>query len=445
MNQFRTLLSVVILLFSATSFAELQRDKEEDIFYKFGAGARFRQYYFQDSTAGAQPYDEDYITSSHRAQIDLTISKGEYFKTYFRAIHRGDWGAQDPDQDNFLIQQAWGDWKVTDFLNLRFGRQAIQIGRGLVYGYNEWENSPNFYDGFTGHFDWEALEFSLYGLKLYELEKVPNVSYASDPEVSHFILDINFKQISDYIQLASLNLVQVDGDVGQLPNTTTLLTKQSIQRFGFDLITDGVNFRTAATLNYVTGTEKSAAGEEKVKQLMMDGEARLLLPDWENFNFWAGFHSDSGDDDPTDGFNTQYEPLNYNFHVNAGRLDFLKFGNLTFARTGASMDMLGGWEVGIEGFLFQKTKAGANTNFFRTPIADEFAAGTYALGNDKDLGTEVDLWISRTFASGVNLEISLNFFKPGKALKTANDITGAVPLSMDNQIYNLIVDVGYFF
>lgn len=445
MIQARNLISVVVLLFASTSFAELQRDKEEDIFYKFGAGARFRQYFFKDSTAGAQPFDEDYITSSHRAQIDLTISKGEYFKTYFRAIHRGDWGDQATDQDNFLVQQAWGDWKVTDFLNLRFGRQAVQIGRGLVYGYNEWENSPNFYDGFTGHFDWEALEFSLYGLKLYQLDKVPGTSVASDPEVSHFILDINLKQISDYIQLASVNFVQVDGDIGQLPNTTTVLDKQSIQRFGFDLITDGVNFRSAATLNYVTGTERSSAGEEKVKQLLMDGEVRLLLPDWKNFNFWGGFHSDSGDDDPADLSNTQYEPLNYNFHVNAGRLDFLKFGNLTFARVGASMDVLGGWQVGLEGFMFQKTKAGARTNFLRTPIADEFAAGSYVLGADKDLGTEIDLWVSRTFASGVNLEVSLNYFSPGDAFKGATDVLNSVPLAMDSQIFNIIVDVGFFF
>lgn len=438
-------LTGVLLLFSPPSHAEIQRDKEEDIFYKIGAGARFRQYYFQDSTAGALPNDEDYISSAHRAQLDLSVNKGEYFKTFFRAIHRGEWGEQQTDQNNFLIQQAWGDWKVTDFLNLRFGRQSIQVGRGLVYGYNEWENTPNYYDGFAGHFDWEALEFSLYGLKIHELDKVANVSVASDPEVSHFILDINFKHLSDYIQLASLNLVQIDGDIGQIPNTTTTLDKQSIQRFGFDLVTDGVNFKSAATLNYVTGTEKNTVREEKVKQLMMDGELRLMLPDYENFNFWVGAHSDSGDDDPNDGFNTQYEPLNYNFHMNAGRLDFFKFGNLTYARSGVSINAVGGWEIGFEAFLFQKTKASAATNFLRTPIADEFDAGTYVLGNDKDLGTEFDLWISRTFASGVNVEVSINFFQPGAALKSAFDVANSAALPMDNNIYNLIVDVGYFF
>lgn len=438
-------LASALFLFSSNSFAELQRDKEDDIFYKIGAGARFRQYYFQDSTAGAQPYEEDYISSAHRAQVDLSVNKGEYFKTFFRAIHRSEWGQLDTNQDTFIVQQAWGDWKVTDFLDLRFGRQAIQIGRGLVYGYNEWENLPSYYDGFSGHFDWEALEFSLYGLKIHELEKVPNVSIASDPEVSHFILDINFKHLSDYIQLASLNLIQIDGDIGQIPNTTTVLDKQSIQRFGFDLVTDGVNFRSAATLNYVTGTQKGPTTEQKVKQLMMDGELRLMLPDYENFNFWVGAHSDSGDDDPTDEFNAQYEPLNYNFHVNAGRLDFLKFGNLTFARAGTSVNVVGGWEIGFEAFLFQKTKPGARTNFLRTPIADDFTSGAYALAADKDLGTEFDVWVNRTFSSGVSLELSLNVFTPGKALKGAQDIANNIALPMDNNIYNLILDVGYFF
>lgn len=436
---------VFVALTASSVCAELQRDKEEDIFYKFGAGARFRQYYFKDSTAGAQPFDEDSISSSHRAQVDLSIHKGEYFKTFFRAIHRGDWGDQQEGQDSFLVQQAWGDWKVTDFLNLRFGRQTLEVGRGLVYGYNEWENSPTFYDGFAGHFDWQALEFSIYGLKLHELEKVAGASLASDPEVSHFILDINLKQMSDYIRVASLNLAQINGDVGQIPNTTTLLDKQRIQRFGFDLVTDGVNFRSAATLNYVTGTQSTLTVEQEVKQLMMDGEVRLIMPDWSQFNFWFGAHSDSGDDETTDGVNSQYEGLNYNFHTNAGRLDFLKFGNLTYLRSGLSLNMFGSWEVGLEGILFEKTKANGATNFFRTPIADEFSNGSYRLANNKDLGTEVDIWLSRTFASGVLMELSLNAFYPGQALKGAVDVTNATALNMNSPIYNIIFDIGYFF
>lgn len=440
----RILSGLVVLISLSTAHAQLQRDKEEDIFYKIGAGARFRQYYFQDAAAGALPGDEDILASSHRAQLDLSVAKGEYFKTFFRAIHRGTWGEYAQDQDNFLIAQAYGDWKVTDFLNLRFGRQAIQIGRGLVFGYNEWENTPSYYDGFSAHFDWEALEFSLYALKVYELDKVPGQS-VSDPELSNYILDINFKDLSDYIKVASLNFVQVDGDLGQVPNSTTVLKKQSIQRFGFDLVTDGVNFQAAATLNYVTGTEFIADPESKVKQYMMDGELRFLLPDYNNFNFWVGAHVDSGDDDPTDGYNSQYEPLNYNFHVNAGRLDFLKFGNLTYARSGLSATFWGGWQFGFETFLFQKTQESAPTNFFRTPIASQFAQGSYVLANEKSLGTEFDLWISRTFTSGVFLEVSINMFSPGGALKAASDVATTQPLGMDNQIYNLIVDIGYFF
>jgi hypothetical protein len=438
-------LFLFILLGTPSVFAQIERDPETDIFYKFGAGARFRQYYFKNSTAGALPFDEDYISSSHRAQIDLTISKGEYFKTYFRAIHQGTWGKENTDQDNFLVQQAWGDWKVTDFLNLRFGRQAIQVGRGLVYGYNEWENSPNYYDGFSGIFDWDVLEFSLHALKIHELNKVAGASVASDPEVSHFILDINLKQMSDYIRMASINFIQVDGDMGEVQNTTTLLNKQSIQRFGFDFITDGVNFRSAGTLNYVTGTENTTTRSLKVKQLLLDGEARLILPDWQQFNFWAGAHYDTGDNDTTDEFNEQYEPLNYNFHVNAGRLDLFKFGNLTFLRTGMSMNVFSSWEIGVEGYMFDKSESTGATNFFRTPVADRFASGDFQLGTEKSLGTEVDVWVARTFPSGVQLELSLNYFAPGAAFKQARDVGNNLALAMDKQIFNVILDLGFFF
>lgn len=444
MMLFKLLTGLVVFFSLSTSYAQLQRDKEEDIFYKIGAGARFRQYLVQDAAAGALSGEEDFIESSHRAQLDLAVSKGEYFKTFFRAIHRGAWGEYAQDQDNFLIAQAYGDWKVTDFLNLRFGRQTFEIGRGLVFGLNEWENTPTYYDGATAHFDWEALEFSLYALKVFELDKVPAQS-VSDPELSYYILDINFKDLSDYIRVASLNFVQVDGDLGQVPNSTAVLNKQSIQRFGFDLITDGINFQAAASLNYVTGSETIAGPESKVKQYLMDGELRFLLPDQNKFNLWVGGHIDSGDDDPTDGYSSQYDPLSYNRHINAGRLDLFSFGNLSFLRAGVSAEFWGGWQFGFETFLFQKTQENAPTNFFRTPIADEFAQGTYILANEKALGTEFDLWASRTFQSGVNLEVSINMFAPGGALKGASNIGTTQLIGMNNQIYNLIVDVGYFF
>lgn len=444
MNTSKALLVIGLSLLSVSSMAQLQRDKDEDIFYKFGAGARFRQYFFQDATAGAQPSEEDFVSSSHRAQIDLTISKGEFFKTYFRAIHRSEWGEFVTDQDNFLVQQAWGDWKVTEFLNLRFGRQAVQVGRGLVYGLNEWENSPTFYDGFTGHFDWESVEFSFYALKNQELDKVPGGSI-SDPEILTYILDINFKQLSDYVQLASLSLAQIESDIGQIPNTTTTVDKSSVQRFGFDLIAETNFLRSSATFNYVTGTQESALRSLNVKQLMMDLEARLLMRDWSNFNVWAGYHSDSGDEDPTDEINSQYEPLNYNFHQNAGRLDLFKFGNLQFLRTGVSASVLGTWEIGLEGFLFEKSKTNGPTHFLRTPMVDEFSSGSYLLGSDAELGTELDIWVTKTFPSGVSVELSINYFKPGQAFKLASDVSNSVALPMERSIYNVILDIGFFF
>ncbi|MCB9072341.1 MAG: alginate export family protein [Bdellovibrionaceae bacterium] len=441
----RIFLLGLVVLASPFAQAELERDPDTDIFYKFGAGARFRQYYFNHATAGAEPTGENFVRSSHRAQIDLMIRKGEFFKTYFRAIHQGTWGANAVDQNNFLIQQAWGDWKVSEFLNLRFGREAIQVGRGLVYGYNEWENAPTYYDGFSTIFDWDVLDFSIHALKLYQLDKVTNVSTASDPDVTNFILDVNLKQISDYIRMANFNFAQIHSDIGQIPNTTTILNKQSIQRFGFDLVTDGVNFRTGATLNYVTGTEITPAKSMTVKQFLVDGEARYMQPDWYRLNAWFGAHYDSGDKDASDNVNEQYEPLNYNFHINAGRLDLLKFGNLTFFRSGFSMAFFGDWDLGIEAFVFRKTVSNGATNFFRTPMATQFSAGTYQLGADKQLGTELDLWITRTFSSGVNLDITLNYFNPGQAFHKATNTATSASLLMDKSIVNLIVDVGFFF
>lgn len=418
-------------------------DKEKDIFYKFGGGVRLRHYITKDSTAGALPFVEDFSNTAHRAQLDVQLNKGEYFQSYIRAIHHSIWGEDNnTDQNNFTLQQAWGNWKVTDFLNFKFGRQAVELGRGLSYGANEWENVPTFYDGFATLFDWDVLELSLYALKIDELERDPTQSVSSDPETNHYVIDINFKELSDIIQMADLNFVQVVSDIGLLPGSTTLVNKQRIQRFGFDFVLSGVYFEAATSINYITGTESTFTTSNKVKQMMLDSEFRFKMPDWQQLNLWAGAHYDTGDDNATDGTNTQYQALNYNYHQNAGRLDFFRFGNLTYLRAGASMHMMSDWYFGIEGFMFQKTKESAPNYLERGLVVSNFENGTIQFGAEKNLGTEIDLWIGKSFPSGLNMELSFNYLAPGTAMERA---IGVAARPMDRPIYNLIFDLGYFF
>lgn len=430
--------------------AQENADKDKDIFYKLGGGLRMRQFFMQNSTTGYQPFTEDFVNTSHRAQLDFQLNKGEYFETFFRAIHHSIWGqattASNTSNDQFTVQQAYANWKVTDFLNLKFGRQSIQLGRGLVFGANEWENVPTFYDGFATLFDWEAMELGIYGVKVYELERVNGVSIAGDPELTNYIMDLKFKDLPDIIQLADINFVQVLGDVGQVPNSSVILRKQRVQRFGLDLIASSVYFEAGATLNYVTGTKEGITITDKVKQLMIDGEMKLKLPDWNQFQLWVGLHSDSGDDDPNDGTDAQYEPLNYNYHLNAGRADFFKFGNLTFARAGSTFQLLSDWYFGAEFFLFQKTKSNGKNYLEHSIMAADFASDAVQFGFDKSLATEVDLWMGKKFASGVNLELSVGYIQPGQAMKTSylGGVSSNVK-ALDSSLLNVIIDVGFFF
>ncbi len=440
-------LFIIALVFSNALWAQENTDKEKDIFYKMGGGLRLRQFYMQNATSGYIPFEEDFVNTNHRAQLDIQLNKGEYLETYFRAINHSEWGDESSaTNDQFLLQQAWANWKVTDFLSLKFGRQPIVIGRGLVFGENEWENVPTYYDGFGLLFDWEAMELSLYGVKVYELDRVVNTSIASDPELTNYVLDLSFKELSDMIRMADISFVQVLGDLGQVPGSTLVLRKQRVQRFGFDLIFGGVYYEIATSANYVTGTKEGITPTDKVKQLMFDTEVKFMMPDWENFQLWMGYHTDSGDETPGDGSDGQYEPMNYNLHVNAGRLDFFKFGNLTYLRTGASLQFLSDWSVGAEVLFFEKTKRGAKNLLARSIMADDFINDTIRFGNEKALGTEFDIWVGKTYQSGMNLELSFNLLRPGDAMATA--YTGGVVSQLqplDDTIFSVIIDVGFFF
>lgn len=423
--------------------AEELQQRESDTLFQFGGGARLR--YFQYDRAGGGgvlPNEEDFTNTSSRFQFDMRLDKGEYFQTYFRAINTGNWGSQSDDRSEFTIQQAWANWRVDDFLTLKFGRQDLEIGRGLVYGYNEWENLPNFYDGVSLLFDWSVMELSFHALQIYDLERAA-ASSAADPEVFNYIVDIRLKEISDMIQLANVYFVQSSGDIGQIPNTTTVLNKERLTRFGLDFILGGLYYQFGSSLVFTSGDTRAVGeAEEKAKQFMADVELRFMVPSWEQLNFWVGAHIDSGDD-ADDGENQQYNPLFYNIHQNAGRLDFFKFGNLTFFRTGLSMEFLSDWSFGTEVLFFQKTKEGASNFLATSLISDLVDNGTVAFGADKDLGTEFDFWVAKKFRSGVVMDLGVNVLSPGEALKTATTSGSLSPI--DKTMFNVYLDVGVFF
>lgn len=438
-------LILLTVLMTEPLFAELiDKNANTDILYQLGGGARMRYWWYKAGSAGALPNDEDTSELTHRLQLDFRLDKGEYFQTYFRAINAGLWGGTDQQRDQFTLQQAWGQWHVTDFLNLKFGRLSFELGRGLTYGFNDWEDIPSYYDGFATLFDWDVMELSIYGLKQKELDKA-STSVASDPEETHYVIDVNFKELSDLITMADLNFVQVMSDIGQLPGTTTLVQKQRVQRFGFDLVLAGVYYEIGNSLQYITGSQTDGTTDSKVKQILFDGEFKFLIPDWNQLNLWVGYHYDTGDDTPTDGTSTQYQAFNYNLHNNAGRLDFFKFGNLTFLRSGFSLHFNSDYFVGSEVFLFQKTVEGAQNYIERGVVKTQFDNKTLNFGNDKDLATEFDLWFGKKYQSGVEMELGFNVLRPGKAMDLAYVVANNQLQPMSRTIYNLYFQLGLFF
>jgi hypothetical protein len=355
------------------------------------------------------------------------------------------WGRNSSTDNNFIINQGWGNWKVADFLNLKFGRQSLELGRGLVFGANEWENVPTYYDGVSALFDWTVLDLSFYALKTYDINRSGRSSASIDNDNTNYIIDLKFKDLSDMITLANLNFVQTSGDVNNINPSATLATTQSLQRFGFDYTLSGVYFETSGSMSYVTGKKTVAAGDLDVKQYMLDFEGKFMLPEWSRLNMWVGLHRDSGDKDSSDTKDDQYEPLGYNIHNNAGRLDFFKFGNLTYIRGGASVHMLSDWYLGTEYFIFSKTTENGENYLARSILQTELANNTLRFGTDKNLAQELDVWFGKIFQSGVKFELNLNYLSPSAAMKNAYNVTGGTPNPLDKPIVNLIAEIGLFF
>ena len=109
------------------------------------------------------------------------------------------------------------------------------------------------------------------------------------------------------------------------------------------------------------------------------------------------------------------------------------------------MHLLSDWYFGAEYFMFQKTKDGAPNYVERGLLVSELQNNVIRFGAGKDLGQEVDLWIGKTFPSGVNIELTVSYLKPGDALEGSTTVATGNPLNMDDSIYNMTFDLGFFF
>jgi hypothetical protein len=151
---------------------------------------------------------------------------------------------------------------------------------------------------------------------------------------------------------------------------------------------------------------------------MWDATVGYSMPAMMNFHVWLGMHSDSGTKSGETKHKT-YNPFHYDAHENAGQMDILGWGNLTYQRVGVSINPTDDIGVNLEYLKFTKTEK-TGDSYGNAGYSDLATALTTTAGED-DLGNEIDLTVTKKYTNNFTTAASYRMFQAGDAFGSGAD------------------------
>lgn len=379
----------------------------------------------QDVTASGK--DADSTDIDHRFKLNIVARKGESLQAGLTVLHASGWGeANDPttgsqipsarddfDDDNMLfVSRAWGWWKSNDSVSFRFGRVGLEFGDGSVFSENDWEQFPVSHDGVIGLWDINLGRFTFFGVKNRE-RGVGTLD--NDAEENMYGIAFDFKNVPAFIKIFNIHFLQLTQDEFGSPDSS----KDNRQHLGLAIGGDTFGFiykvAGAYQLGKTSGTASGVPFDADNNAWMYDVLGGYQLSSLRNFKVTAGYHQDSGDKDLSDNQkNEAYNTLFYDRHNNAGLMDVLRWGNLTYWSANASISLLDDLDGGVSYLNFTRTSTGANV----TPTVYGPNYSLSDVATNDELGSEIDAWVNKTYpSSGFQIGGRFGTFMPGDAIK----------------------------
>ena len=140
-------------------------------------GGQFRLRYHREdnlrnSTAvpnsrGLTGADDDFLLYRTRLWVNATVNKRvrAYFELLDAESNLEDLAPRASDVDRLDIHQAYIDLAINKRLQLRIGRQAIDLGSRRLLGLGEWANTRRSFDGLQASLAGEQFDFDAYYLQ----------------------------------------------------------------------------------------------------------------------------------------------------------------------------------------------------------------------------------------------------------------------------------------
>jgi len=345
-------------------------------------------------------------------QLEHRLVLGKQFKVNDKVsatatlVHNAAWGSNpnfpaltdgaartDLDDNNGLVvNEAYMTWQVSDQFSVKAGRGTYEMSNGKVISSNDWQQVRTAFDGVAGVYESDLFRLTGFGVRFVDTDT--NATAAAlpgtrDDQANSVGASFDFKSLPDFMKAVNIHAMQ--------NNTTTAFGKQRETRYGVTVAGDVAGFDYDVTYAAMTG---DANATDSVEASMIDAEFGFSLPDFRNLRIFAGYHTDTGDDDPADDEENTYDGFYYDRHNNAGLMDLVTWGNLTYFKVGATLDVMENTSLLVQYHDFTATEGAVD-----------------------DLGSEIDVRLTKSYDNGVTAAVRLGQFSVGDAFGGTEDIT----------------------
>lgn len=378
-----------------------------------------------------------------RLKASMTFQASEKLTGNVTLLHNHWWGNQGmesfgypnpgtPDQltpDNGLIvNEAFGTWMVSDELAFKFGRSSLEMADGSIMAKNDYQAVPTAFDGIEAIYDWETFRAALWYMDFVDILEGPSgievdggssneTRSQTDEEAVSYGLAFDIKSLPDWIKMVNVHVMQNNSD--SLSDSLLGQPRRSATRYGVTLGGDVIGLDYNFTYATHIGTmDTPVANNNEVTESdqsgnMLDIKLGYSLPDILNLRIYGGFHSDTGEDGNSQNGMERYNSFYYDFHNNAGDLDVLQWGNLTYTNLGLTLDPIENLTIGVSYFMFEASQE--NDNFHATGGGSKGISRFWekSTTSGQDLGSEIDLWVTKQFGDQLTLSFSYGEFAPG--------------------------------
>lgn len=366
----------------------------------------------------------------HRLKLGLTYNAGEKLSLHTTLLHNTLWGQGDGTTDGgaglrngvadaqnmLLVNEAYATWMMSDSTSLRFGRGSFTIADGTVISENDWERNPYSFEGVLATHDMEFGRLSGFFVKFADFPAATSV--IEDPETNAYGLSLDVKSVPDAIKMLNVHLIKVNRDELTLLGPTA---GEDSMRYGVTVggETSGVdfNFTYAAVTGENIGERAagSTAANQDISSNMMDLKVGYTLADVMGLRIGVDYHMDSGTS-ATSTKDETYDSFYYQMHQNAGKMDILRWGNLSYIGVLLSLKPMENTTVGVDYYMFTQTEKDGASIFGAQNGTGLAAAGDVT---EDDLGTEIDLWATHKYDNGLEMKARYSMFTPGDEFKAA--------------------------